>query len=120
MDPSGKVQLKVVDLEISEWERPSNKQRCIGKGSNLVSSLFVSTNLVSMKQWVKPESIRVITGTGAELHRKCPYREIEREEGSDKVARVGERSTNNKEDKEEERETGSTAGDGSKGEEWGT
>ena len=83
-------------------------------------SLFVSTNLVSMKQWVKPESIRVITRTGAELHRKCPYRGIEREEGNNEAARVGKRSANNEEDKEEERETGSTAGDGSKEEERGT
>ena len=111
--------MKVIDLEISEWERPSNKQRCIGKGSNLVSSVFVLTNLVSMKQWVKPESIRVITGTGAELHGKYPYRGIEREEGNDKAARVGERSANNEEDKEEERETGSTAGDRSEEEEQG-
>ena len=105
----GKVQSKVVDLEISEWERPSNKWRCIGKGSNLAS----------MKQWVEPESIRVITGTGAELHRKCPYRGIEREEGNDEAARVGKRSTNNEEDEEEERETGGTVGDRSE-EEWGT
>ena len=119
MDPSGKVQSKVIDLEISEQERPSNKQRCIGKGSNLVSSLFVSTNLVSMKQWVEPESIKVITGTGAELRRKCPYRGIEREEGNNEAARVGKRSTNNEEGEEEEREIRGTAGDESKEEEWG-
>ena len=76
-------------------------------------------NLVSTKQWVKPESIRVITEMGAELHRKCPYRGIKREEGNDKAARVGKRSTNNEEDKEEERETRGTAGDGSEEEERG-
>ena len=113
MDPSGKVQSKVVDLEISEWERPSNKRRCIGKGSNLVSSLFVSMNLVSMKQWVEPESIKVITGMGAELRGKCPYRGIKREEGNDEAARVGKRSANNEEGEEEERGTGGTTGDGS-------
>ena len=77
-------------------------------------------NLVSMKQWVEPESIRVITGTSAELRGKCPYRGIKREEGNDKAARVGKRSANNEEDEEEERETGGTVGDGSEEEEQGT
>ena len=77
-------------------------------------------NLVSMKQWVKPESIKVITRMGAELHGKCPYRGIKREEDNDEAARVGKRSANNEEGEEEEREIGGTAGDGSKEEEQGT
>ena len=73
-----------------------------------------------MKQWVEPESIRVITGTDAELHGKCPYRGIEREEGNDEVARVGKRFANNEEGEEEERGNGGITGDGSEEEEQGT
>jgi len=49
-DPSGKVQLNVVELTISVLEEPSNKRNRIGEDNNVVLILLLSTKLVSKKQ----------------------------------------------------------------------
>ena len=62
MDLSGKVQLKVVKLSISEDDEPSNKHNWIGLTNKVVVILLLATKSESKKQWVEPESIKVFTG----------------------------------------------------------
>ena len=63
---------------MSEEEEPSNRRRRRGLSRVVTGILFLPTKLVSIKQWVEPESTRTFIGTGT----ACAESDNIRDEGT--------------------------------------